>query len=224
MGNRYGGVAGMVALGAALVLALGVALTRAGELDYVTGTYTFVDPATEYSDASTVLVQNGVVTDVWISADEAAQEFFGYTPGTPADLLYEGNNTTIEAGENGEVTLCDHFSEGGENCDTFENIDQRSASAAARLSAWDGLADGTYRVDTRSVTWEVGSSHELDVKDRQIPAVPSVMPAIDTNEWGNGESNWVTYWVDGADEPFAACFDDPISYDEEWCVAWTPVA
>jgi len=183
MGNRFGGLAGTVALVAALALALGVVLTRGGDA------FTFSVPKTNYEDEHGVLVQDGAVTDVWVSEADRANESYGYTPEIPATRTRGSSLTRVPS-----------------------------------LATWAGLPDGTYRFDTRSVTWELGNTHTVEIKDGVVQNAPSPdldLPAIDTNTWGAPGSNWVLYWVNDAAEPFAACYDETNAYDEEWCVVWS---
>ena len=63
-----------------------------GRVDLEGGTYVFVEPATDYVDDNLVLVQDGFVTDVWISDADRENEYYGYTPTTPADAARFGDD------------------------------------------------------------------------------------------------------------------------------------
>lgn len=207
MGSRWGGAAGATAIVAALVLAVGVAV--GGGIDYATGTYTFTEPATTYVDESIVLVQDGVVTDVWISDADRVNEYYGYTPQTPATAFQLGDDTAVTTVGGDTVRQCWFVNTESEHCTEFANVQPRSQSAAAKLSAWDGPEDGTYAVQSRSVTWGEGSSRTVVITDGNRSVLS-----------GGYERDVVRYWVRGADEPFAMCHDDPRSYDEEECWTW----
>jgi len=225
MGGRFGGVAGAVALAAGLVLALWVAIGGRG-IDLASGTYAFTQPATDYADAKRSLVQSGVVTDVWISEADRANQNFGYTPNTPAEVFaYPDESSTITT-RGDSVSQCWFVGTADEHCTLFEDIERVSAVRAGSVSEWTGLEDGSYGLWTRSVTWEQGSSYVVEVENGVVQNAPSPdldLPAIDTKQWGQPGSDWVLYWVNGAPEPFAACYDEVNTYDEEWCIEWLPV-
>lgn len=225
MASRFGGAAGIVAIAAALLIAFALPLAGGSGTDYANGTYSFVVPASDYADASTVLVQDGVVTDVWISKAAAAQQLFGYTPQTPADMLYEGNNTEIAASGSG-VTMCDRFDGGGENCNTFGEVRALSQGQARRISTWDGLPEGSADLLGRSVTWGLGDITRVSVDHAVIvDTAPhdGLINGLDTSALED-TGVWVRYRVGGESDPFAICLDSPNASDEEVCYQWGTAA
>ena len=223
MGARFGGVAGVAAITVALVIALAAALSF-GRFDLATGTYTFTEPATDYVDESLVLVHDGYVTDVWISADNRVNEYYGYTPQTPATVLQLGDDTAALTRDGDTLRQCWFVGTEAEHCTMFEQIDRVSAGQARRMSAWSGLEDGSYYFEGISVTWDVGSNYRATVKDGVISAEPTAtsLHGIDTSSLPTEDGDWVRYWEHGANEPFAICHDDPRSIDEEECWTWSP--
>lgn len=222
MGNRFGGVAGVVAMGAALALALVIALTN-GRVDLERGTYVFTEPATDYVDENLVLVQDGFVTDVWISDADRENDYYGYTPTTPADAARLGDDGATVTREDDAIRQCWFVGTPDEHCTVFQGIEPLSAGRAARMSAWPGLADGSYYLEGVSVTWDTGSSSHATVTNGIITPETSdtSLAGIDTSSLPTEHGDWVRYWVHGADEPFALCHDDPRSMDEEACWTWT---
>lgn len=222
MGTRLGGAAGVVALGAALALALVIALTNGG-VDLEHGTYVFTEPANDYVDERLVLVQDGFVSDVWISDADRSMEYYGYTPRTPADAARSGDDDATVAREDDSVRQCWFVGTLDEHCTVFERIERLGDAQAARASAWAGLADGSYYLEGVSVTWDVGSSSHATVTNGVISpeASDTVLAGIDTSSLPAEHHDWVRYWVEGADEPFAICHDDPRTMDEEECWTWT---
>jgi hypothetical protein len=210
MGNRFGGVAAVVAIGAALVLALGVVFTNAGGVDYAKGTYTFKQPATEYVDESIVLVQDGAVTDVWMSEADMTRNYYGYTPQTPATALQLGDDSAVTTRDGDTVRQCWFVGTESEHCVEFVDVTRLSGAEAARLSRWAGPADGEYVVHSQSVTWDEGSNSRVTITDGNYGVLS-----------GGHDRDTVRYWIRGANEPFAICHDDPRSYDEEECWTWS---
>ena len=193
--------------GAAIALAGAITLSGCSSPAYESDNYTFTVPATDYVDAQTVLVQDGVVTDVWMSETDKQSESYGYTPRLPSAA--DPSEKITEA--DGLVTVCHNPDVDPSNCTVYEDVTAISATNAALMGAWDGPADGTYTVTSRSVTWEETSVKTVTVTSGDLATIAP----------GNPEFR-VRYWVDGAAEPFAVCTDDPNSYDEEGCYTWTP--
>jgi|GEM_PF-3437568 len=221
MGSRFGGVAGVVAIAAALMLALWVAMGGRG-IDYETGTYAFNEPATDFVDESRVLVQDGAVTDVWVSEADRAAENYGYTPQTPASALLAGDDSAVTTFTDDAVRQCWFVGTENEHCREFSNIRRLGAGAAAALGDWEGLADGEYYLTGVSVTWDIGSSTRATVANGVVTtSEASALTGLDMSSLPAANGDWVRYWVFGSAEPFAICHDDPRSYDEEECWTWT---
>jgi len=226
METRFGGMAGVVAIAAALALALAVACSNASGFDYATGTYTFTEPATDYVDENLVLVRDGVVTDVWISESDRTNEYFGYTPPTPASALLAGDDSAVTTVEDETVRQCWFVGTENEHCIVFADIRPVSAGTGSALADWGGLEDGDFHFDSVSVTWDIGSPVRVTVEDGVITAADpanSVLLGLDTASPAAPNGDWVRYWIHGAVEPFAICHDDPRSVDEEECWTWSEV-
>jgi hypothetical protein len=226
MASRFGGVAGVIAIVAALVIALTLHIARGGAVDYAEGTYTFAVPATDYSEAKTVLVQDGVVTDVWISEAEAANQSFGYTPQTPAIAFESEDESSTVTQERGSVRQCWFVGTSDEHCTEFTDIEPLSAARAHQVSAWSGLADGTADLVSRSVTWEGGHTTRVSVQNGVIIDIEPHDGLINDLDTSSLESTgvWVRYRLDGEADPFAICFDSRNASDEEVCYQWGTTA
>ena len=223
METRVGGVAGVVAIATALALALAVTFMNPSGLDFATGTYTFTEPATEYVDDNLVLVQDGHVTDVWISEADRVSEYFGYTPATPASAFLAGDDSAVTTADDASVRQCWFVGTENEHCTAFADIRPLSAGEASTLAEWSGLKDGDFQMEGLSVTWDTGSPVHVTVDDGVIAAADpasTVLLGVDT---AHPPDDWVRNWVDGADEPFALCHDDPLSSDEEECWTWSEI-
>ena len=189
-----------------MAIATAIALSGCSSPAYEGDNYTFTMPATDYVDAKTAMVQDGVVTDIWISAADKDSESYGYTPEPPSAA--DPSKAVTEA--DGVVSVCHDPDVDPSNCTTYEDVRAISAANAALMAAWDGPADGTYAVTSRSVTWDESSVKTVTVTNGDLATIAPGNPAFR-----------VRYWVEGAAEPFAACVDDPNSYDEESCYTWS---
>lgn len=216
MGTRLG------ALAVATLVALLAGCSP--EVNYANGTYTFVTYANDSVDTSRVLVQSGVVTDVWISNAAAEGLHYGYTPLSPADMFYEGNHTAVRPGGDQSLTLCDTFDGGGEQCNSFGDVNAQTPGEARRASDWDGLEDGAYKVTYRNVWWEGSDTVQGEITNGVLTLSSPDSSQVDglaNDEWLTAHGDWVRYWVTGATEPFAVCYDISNGSDEETCYTWT---
>jgi len=114
-----------------------------------------------------------------------------------------------------------------EHCTAYEGITPLSSHDAAELTAWEGLADGSYSVQTRSVTWEETSTYVLTVAGGRGTTDYEYghwLGAANGGAEDAASGEWVRYWLQGEDAPFAVCHDDPDVYDEEGCYVWSSQA
>jgi len=216
MANRVGLAAIVVVCGSLLA-----ACTASLDLD--NGTYSYAVPATDHMGEQRVLVQDGVVTDVWISEDGRELEYYGYTPRHPGQQVGSAGDGTVTQTDS-SITICWPPIDGEDHCSEWTQIAPLASGQARQMAAWDGIADGTYDFDTRSVTWDRSSRVTATIEDGAVTeANPqgADVPTPAPSKWTSSGENWVRYWIHGASEPFAACFDDPNVYDEESCWTWT---
>ena len=212
MGNRFGGVAAVVAIAAAIALSLGVILVGHAGVDYAHGTYTYDVRADLPNSGATVLVQDGVVTDVW--GAEA-----GETPQSPARSFIEG--TTVEV-DGSTTRLCNTNPDASLDCREYENVVAMSSAKASALAAWPGLPDGDYAIAWETPWWQTTGTTPITIANGTVTDAQPADELLgrESAEWLTAHGSWVRYWSTGSDQPFAICYDDPNGADEEVCYTW----
>lgn len=193
-------------------------------------TYVFTAPFTGYDGidlTKRVLVRDGVVTDVWVTPEARDARMYGFTPELPPDRASrEGMERTDLGG--GAMLFCTDRGTELEDCARYEDVHALADSDANVLAAWDRPADGELVMTEFSAVWDLSTTWLVRLEGGEIVAAeqtdgdPSDYPPTGSTAFGPGSkaAYRVTYWVTGEDAPFARCYDDPNSYDEEHCWEW----
>lgn len=188
-----------------------------------------------YDDEQVVYVTDGRVRAVGISDEAAALEYFGYTPNTIAQHLEqaepppeppEGYDVDLTWANGVPTYICETWPELETTCRDIFEVHTLTPSQAAESWQWDVPTDGTFTATARSVTWENPSTWEVTVVNGAI--TESTLVAGDSSwgpptweeitEPGTRDFYRVTYWNSPrGDLPLAVCYDEPDSYDEEYC-------
>jgi len=201
--------------------------------------FTRTDTA-NYDDEELIYVVDGRVRAVAISDEAVAREYYGYTPMTIAEHLVqaepppeppEGYDAQITWVKGVPTAICESWPEQETTCRQIWEVHTLSPRQAAQEWQWDIPTDGTFIATVRSVTWDLPSSWEVTVAEGVITSATQVAGDSDWRQptWeeitqpGRRDQYRVTYWSSPRGElPVAVCYDEPNSYDEEYCWSITP--
>lgn len=162
------------------------------------------------SIAAALLLALAVAMATWGGLDLATGT---YTFIRPATEHVDEARILVQHGAVTDVWI----SEGDRERNSFGFTPQSPNTA---LEMGDDSAVTTAEGSTIRQCWFAGSDGEHCAEFGDIKTV-TVDGGDVSGITGSGPQHLVRYWVEGAGEPFAICYDDPNANDEETCWTWT---